>query len=274
MSLIDAIILGIVQGITEFLPISSSGHLALAQRMFGYAPSLSFTIAAHVGTLVSILVVFRREVAELLSGLARSASALARGRFKAAYLNDQGVRLFVMVVWAMLPTVAAALLIKKYLADWMSQALFVGLALIVNGGVLFATRYLKAEKQAGRVPGLSDSLTIGLAQGLAVTYGLSRSGLTIATGLFRRLGGEFAVRFSFLIAIPAIVGAQMLEATTGTGTSKVRLECSALAAGVSAVVGYVFLRFLVGAVRRGKLSVFAYYCWLAGALALVYHFVG
>jgi len=274
MSLIDAVILGVLQGITEFLPISSSGHLALAQRMFGYAPSLSFTIATHVGTLVAIMVVFWRDIVQLLSGLGRSASALAKGRLIAAYANDGRVKLFAMVLLAMLPTAAAALLIRKYLVDWMSQALFVGLALIVNGGVLFATRYLKAEKQAARAAGLPDAVVIGFAQGLAVTYGLSRSGLTISTGLFRGLDAKFAVKFSFLIAIPAIVGAQILEATTASGTGKVELKCSVLAAVVSAVVGYVFLRFLVGAVRRGKLSAFAYYCWLAGAFAVVYHFVG
>lgn len=273
MSLIEAVILGAIQGVTEFLPISSSGHLTLVQRMFGLKPSLSFTIATHVGTLVAILLVFRREVMELLSGLGSAFAALVRGKLKAVYRDDEQVRLLTMVVLALFPTAVAGLLIKKYLLNWMSQSGFMGLALIVNGGVLFATRYLKVGKKADRAPGLPDSLAIGLAQGLAVTYGLSRSGLTISTALFRRLGTEFAVRFSFLIAIPAIVGVQILEAATETGTAQVELKCNWLAAVVSAVVGYIFLRFLVGVVRRGKLSFFAYYCWLAGAFALVYHFV-
>ncbi len=274
MTILQAIVLGAIQGLTEFLPISSSGHLTIGQKLFGLDPSLSFTVSVHVGTLVAIVVVFRQQVLELLLGFVESVKALVAGQLVDAYRNDEPVRLFVLVFLALFPTAVVGLLVKRYLVASMSSLAFVGLALLVNGGVLFATRWSTPQPAAKRKSGIRDSLAIGLAQGLATMYGISRSGMTISVALFRRLGAPFAISFSFLIAIPAIVAAELLEVIGESGTEKVDLTKAFLGAAVSAVVGYLFLRLLVKVVRRGKLSFFAYYCWLVGTLSLIYHFRG
>jgi undecaprenyl-diphosphatase len=274
MNLLHAIILGVIQGLTEFLPISSSGHLAIAELLMKQEPSLSLKVSLHVGTLVAILVVFWRQFLELITGFIGTVRALATGQLLDSFRNDDSVKMFLLVLIALVPTGILGLLVKHYLVSAMSDLGFVGAALLINGGVLFATRWSDPSPAVARKPGILDALLIGIGQGLATIYGISRSGSTISAGLFRRLGASFAVSFSFLVAIPAIAGAELLEIVSQSATGSVKFYTAFLGAVVSGVVGYLFLRLLIRLVRRGQLSFFAYYSWLAGIVVIIFHFLG
>jgi len=251
---LQAVILGIVQGLTEFLPVSSSGHLVLFQTWLGDAffaqeHPLLFVLALHVGTLLPVLWFYRDSLRELST--------------------ERGRRMGALVLVGTVPTGLIGVLFKDHFETLFSSPDRVAVALLVTGALLFATR--------GREPtGDDDALTvrtaliIGLAQGLAITPGISRSGTTIAVALFLGLNRELAARFSFLLSIPAICGAVVLEMKDGVDVSGT--DWSAVGAGFAAsmVVGYAALVMLVALVKRGGLHHFAWYLWPVGVAALIF----
>ncbi|HBG01957.1 MAG TPA: undecaprenyl-diphosphatase [Firmicutes bacterium] len=268
---IQAIALGVIQGLTEFLPVSSSGHLVLFSQLFGVQQSsLVFEIMVHVGTLVAVLVALRSEVMVMIT----SFLTLVQNPKRAGQLmkEDAGCRLLVALVVGTLPAVAVAFLLKDRIEQLFSSSLFVGSMLIVTGTILYLT-----ERSRGRSKGLAklsttDALVIGLGQAVAIVPGISRSGTTIAMGLFRGLNRESAARFSFLLAIPAILGALVFsldDVLQGT----VSLGWGTLSAGflAAAITGFMGIRFLLDLVQKGKLVWFSYYTWLVGVLVVVLH---
>ena len=258
MEYVNAVILGIIQGIAEFLPISSSGHLVIADallREFGNtsAPKESATmeIALHFGTLLSILLVYRRDLVKLLS--------------------DR--RLMLMIVLATVPVGLVGIFLKDYVNAAFGNPLLAGCALIVTAGFLLAGRSLQKPAPASDSISARTAVTVGVFQAVAVIPGISRSGSTIAAGMGCGLSRENAARFSFFIAIPAIGGAAVMQLKDlMTGDAVLSGDPGALALGTvtAFVVGVVSLRWLIRLVVADRLHWFAAYCLVAGLLTIVW----
>ncbi len=260
MNLFDAILLGIVQGITEFLPISSDGHLAIVQHLLSdfHQPGLLFDVMLHVGTLLAIILYFARDITGLATALFRKDADARRDR-----------HLLWLIVAASVPTAIIGLALKSLVEQWVENMAVVGGMLLVTGTLLFISeRYRRGGQRGVAALTLTDAVLTGIAQGLAVLPGLSRSGSTIATLLFRGVSGETAARFSFLMAIPAVGGAALLSLRDLDALPTADLPAYLAGTGVAFLVGLLAIRMLLGVIRRQRLVWFTFYCWLAGALVL------
>lgn len=275
MNWIEAVALGVVQGLTEFLPVSSSGHLVLFQHLFGLdEPELLFDICVHVGTLLAVLVVFYRDILDLLSTLVRLPKlALAAGGVRSLFVNHSEFRLMVMIVLGCVPTAVLGILFAKIAEQLFGTIWLVGIALLTTGTFLWFTQRQKHGGRPVRKMQLKDALLIGLVQGLAIIPGISRSGATISTALYLGVDRELAGRFSFLLAIPAILGALVLGLDSEAFHTTLPAGTILLGSLAAAVVGYIALVVLLKMVKKGQLHRFAPYCWLVGIMAVVYSFI-
>ncbi len=260
MSVLDAVILGLVQGLTEFLPVSSSGHLVMTQTLLHVPqPGIVLEVVLHVATLLSVAIVYRRRLAWLVTGALR---------------GDAGAwRYIALLMLATVPAVLAGLFLKGPIEAAFDTPAVTGLMLLVTGGVLWSTRLARRPTKHRPSPGLA--LGIGVAQACAILPGISRSGATIATGLWGRLDGEQAAEFSFLMSIPAIAGAALLTVLDLDGAAR-GIAGMELAIGfaVALVSGIAAIRSIVWLVRRRGFHLFAYYVWAAGAAFLAYLALG
>lgn len=263
LTLSRALVLGAVQGFTEFLPISSSGHLVLFQRWLGLrGPELAFDILLHLATLAAIVGVFRRPLVRLLRG----AVAWTCGRRDGEALGQ--ARLVGLLAAGTLPAALGGFFFQEAIEGAFSSPRLVGLFLLVTGGFLFLTRR-RSGGRAEEALGWRDALLIGLAQAAAILPGISRSGATICAGLALGLRPELSARFSFFLAIPAILGAGALRAGELLGGNPAAAGVSLAGALVAGAVGYGALRLLLRMLRGARLGAFAYYCWAVGLLALL-----
>ncbi len=261
---LQAAILGLVQGITEFLPVSSSGHLVLAQNLLGlHEPELLFDVAVHVGTLFAVLTVFRLDIISMFRGLWADDSYARQGR-----------RLLLLVAAGSVPTALIGLVFKDTFEALFSSVAAVGLALIFTGLLLMATHYAPRAVRNLEQTGWGRAVLIGLAQGLAITPGISRSGATIAAGLLLGLERELAARFSFVLSIPAILGAMALQIKDLDAVATAPAAPLIIGAIVAALTGYVALKLLIRLVKGGRLHWFAFYCWALGIGALTWSLWG
>lgn len=262
ISSVQAAILGFVQGLTEFLPVSSSGHLVLLQHLMGYRePELLFDVSVHVGTLFAVLMVFRNDLYGMLRGLW-------------AHDDDarQGRRLLLLVIVGSIPTGIIGLTFKDTFETFFSSTTVVGIALMCTGLLLFATHLVKQTARGIEQTGWGRALIIGVAQGMAITPGISRSGATIAAGLLLGVNREVAARFSFVLSVPAILGALALQINDLEAPAQTNWTPIILGALVAAVSGYIALKLLLKLVRGGRLHWFAYYCWALGITALAWSY--
>lgn len=274
MDIFRAIILGLVQGATEFLPVSSSGHLVIVPWLFGWpASSLLFDTVAHWGTLLAIVLVFWRDLWTIfLAGLAS---------LRSRSLADPNARLAWYIVVGSIPAAAAGLLFKDFLEGLFASPQTAGVALLGTAGLLAGSEMLASRLR--NLHGLermtwADSLIIGFAQMLALIPGISRSGSTIAAGLSRGLDRAAAARYSFLLGTPAFLGAGLLTLSDALATDPSQLvsQIGVMVVGfiVSAVTGYLAVNFLLAYLRRHNLYLFALYCAGAGAAVLILAQVG
>lgn len=275
MNWIEAVWLGVVQGLTEFLPVSSSGHLVLFQHLFGlFEPELLFDICVHAGTLAAVLIVFYRDILEMFKTLAHL-PALTRkaGGIGALFSNHPECRLMVMIFIGCIPTAVLGIVFAKMAEELFGTIWMVGVALLITGTFLWFTQRRKAAGRPIKEMRLKDAFMIGLVQGMAIVPGISRSGATISAALYLGVDRELAGRFSFLLAIPAILGALVLgldSAAFETALPAGTILSGSLAA---AVVGYLALVVLLKIVKKGQLHRFAPYCWVVGATALIVSFL-
>jgi len=263
----EALLLGIVQGLTEFLPISSSGHLVIFQHLLQIKSSaITFEIAVHAGTLLSIFVVYYRDLLRMVFSFF---GAMVRPGRKAAWQNDADLRLAVGVIIGTLPAVVAGLLFKDFFELVFHNIRLVGITLILTGLILLSTRYIK---NAIRPLTLTRCGIIGLAQAVAILPGISRSGATITSGLWLNLGGKEAMRFSFLLAVPAIVGALILHLQDFMPGDIGDVALPALTIGFLTAfgVGYIAIRTLLRIVQSGRFAWFGGYCLLVGLGVLLF----
>lgn len=282
MDLLDAIILGVVQGATEFLPISSSGHLVLGQYLLGLEePPLLFDIVLHVGTLAAIIGFYRRDLGLLARGLSRGFRSWLDAKSLSAALEPEGARLALLIVIGSVPTAVLGLLVDLYLPVERGTNLaviFVCTMLLANGVVLFSGRWAKggdSDERAGTSVlwniSIPVALGIGIAQGIAVLPGLSRSGLTIIAALLFGVWREQAARFSFLLSVPAILGALALkfDPSTFAGADLApNLATFGLGAATAALIGYLAIDVLERLIERAQFHHFSWYCWAIGAAGL------
>ena len=269
MNVLEALSLGALQCITEFLPVSSSGHLVLAQHLLGFQESqLFFDIAVHVGTLMAVFLVFRGDLAFMLKGCFRAIGQKTSSQATPTPKGlDSGAKMALMILVGSVPTAFIGLLLKNVFDRFFTSPAIVALGLWTTGFFLIWSRRSNAHRKHSDNPGVFNALMIGLVQGAAITPGLSRSGVTITTGMLLGLEPDLAFRFSFLLSIPAILGALALEVFHGSGNYP---EWQVVAAGFFSafVIGWIALRILRSLVDRGKLFYFAPYCFVLGTAAL------
>ncbi len=264
------ILLGAVQGATEFLPVSSSGHLAVGQLLLGRAAGdspLVFEVTVHVATLMAVVAVYRRDVVELIRGAGRGLAALLGGSIRAAVKDDAGVNLALCVAAGTLPTGILGLALRHPAETMAASPQGLGLAFLGLAALLLGSRWWPG---GGRKLDWKVALVIGAVQGVAVLPAVSRSGVTIATALALGLDRAEAARFSFLLAIPAILGAALLEIdprAIATGGLALPLALSALTA---FVVGLAALVLLIRLVKGGRLWLFAPYVAALGVFSLTW----
>lgn len=271
MSTWQAVLLGIVQGLTEFLPISSSGHLVLLQNLLGFRePELLLDVCLHLGTLTAVLVVFRHEIRMIIITLVGLPALLgAAGGFLPLLRTNPQVRICFLIGVGSVPTAVLGLLFHRAADRIFASVGLVGAMLLVTGALLWFTRRLNgAGRPLIRMKPL-DAVWVGLAQGLAVLPGISRSGATISTALYLGLERRLAGRFSFLLSIPAIVGALLLELKSSNLHASATISGIVLGTAAAAVSGYFALVALLRLVEKGKIQYFAPYCWLLGSAALM-----
>jgi len=274
MGPLEAIILGIIQGLTEFLPVSSSGHLVLFQQLFGLKEAeLFFDVCLHLGTLLAVMVVFRREIKNIIAALIRLASAAGSSKtILQKTETDADLKMALLIVIGSIPTAALGLAFRSIAYRLFASIFITGLMLMVTGLLLWLTRRWASRNTSSGADRLNaaNAFIIGIVQGLAIIPGISRSGSTISIGLLLGIQRETAARYSFLLSIPAIIGAGLLSLKEGVFLSNPTIGVSVLGAAVSALVGYGALISLLHVVKKGRLYLFAPYCWLAGILAIAF----
>ena len=266
-----AMVLGLVQGVAEFLPISSSGHLSLLQHFFGMEePDALYNILLHFATLAAVCVVYWRDVADMIVEFFRGIADLFSRRQEQGR-PPEGRRLVLLVILGTLP-LFAVLPFDDAVESLGANPVFVSIMLLVTGCILFLSdRYGGGRKNVGTAT-VKDVLLVGAAQGLATIPGLSRSGTTISAGMALGFDRNFAVRYSFLMSLPAVFGATLLKVVkvVRDGTLDTELLPMYLAGmAVAGVVGYFSIRLVKLLADKGKFGRFAWYCWLAGAIALI-----
>ena len=277
MNYLMSILMGFIQGVAEFLPISSSGHLTLFQAFFGMEnmeeTHMFFTVLLHFGTLISVCIVYWRDIIDMIREFFLGIRALA--------VRDESVgkppaarRMVMLIVVATLP-LFVMVFFKNALEQVFSNPILVSCMLLLTGFILFFSDRLARGHKTATTATVTDALLAGCAQAVAIIPGISRSGATISAGMLRGFDRNFAVRFSFLMSLPAVVGATLLElkdaATAPDFAEQVvpLLPVYLVGVVVSAVVGYFAIRLVKSLADKGKFGSFAYYCWAVGAVSLI-----
>lgn len=265
MSYVEAILLAVLQGLTEFLPVSSSGHLVLAQHWFGHfsETNLLYDVMLHFATVTAIMVYFRQDLTTLGLGVLGYPTN-GQSVFSGAERQTIGY-----VILASIPTAVLGLTIEQIGVDVLGRPDVVGSLLILTGIVLWVGRSRTTCRGMKEMKPI-DALTIGVVQGFAVFPGISRSGSTIAGGLLLGLERELAARFSLLISIPAIVGATALQLVKAIGQPQVAMGPFVFGMIIAAVVGYLSISIILRLVRQDHFYLFSYYLWPVGMTVLLW----
>lgn len=270
MSFFNSILLGLVQGVAEFLPISSSGHLAIAQQLLGLNTEIPpfFDVLLHLGTLLAVFAAYWQDIVDMVRELIFGVRDVVRGTTPTPVPAAR--RLILLIVLGTLP-LGLVLPIHKKVQALSDNMAFIGAALIVTGFLLFACDLIRKGHKNERTATVLDVLVVGAGQALATMPGISRSGMTITTGCFMGFERRFAVRFSFLLSIPAVLGANILSLKDALELGVDASQIPVYLAGVvtAAVVGYLCIRLLKMIAEKGRFGAFAYYCWTVGLMTLI-----
>ena len=271
LSLLSAILLGLIQGVAEFLPISSSGHLAIAEHLLSYGsievPGF-YDVLLHLGTLIAVFAAYWQDIVDMIRELIDGVRDLAHGSTPNPVPPAR--RMILLIIVGTLP-LFAVLPVHDLIEGLGDSLYFVAAALVVTGGLLFFSDRVRKGRKTEKNASLVDVLLVGVAQAIATCPGISRSGTTITAGCFVGFERKFAVRFSFLLSIPAILGANILSLKSALEGEIVWADVPVYLVGVAvaAGVGYLCIRLLRMIADKGRFGWFAYYCWAAGALTLI-----
>ena len=271
MTLISSVLLGVIQGVTEFLPVSSSGHLAIAEHLLNVSGASAvppfFDVLLHLGTLFAVFAAYWEDIRDMILEFFYGVSDLVRRTTPSRVPPAR--RMILLIIVGTLP-LFAVLPIKDTIEALGDNMYFVAFALLATGCLLFASDHVRRGRKTERSASMLDALLVGVGQALATCPGISRSGTTITAGCFVGFDRKFAVRYSFLMSIPAILGANILSLKDALEGDILWAEVPVYLVGVavSAVVGYACIRLIKLVADKGKFGFFAYYCWLAGIVTL------
>ena len=276
MTYFEAVILGLVQGLAEFLPISSSGHLALLQQWFNINEDkvLLFAVLLHAGTLISVFIVYWRDIWELIVELCLTVKDLCTG--KGLRLEERPVRkLGIMIIVATIPTAIIGLLFNDLFDRLYTSVLPIGIGLIITGFLLVFAERTGSSNRGIEKMNFRNALFIGTVQGIAICPGISRSGSTLFGSLICNLDRKFAVKFVFLISIPSILGSAILETPDAIAAGVEISQIGPIIVGmaVAAVSGLIAIKTMIKIVSDKKLSYFSYYVWALGAAVVIYSII-
>ena len=276
MTYFEAVILGLVQGLAEFLPISSSGHLALLQQWFNINEDkvLLFAVLLHVGTLISVFIVYWRDIWELIVELCLTVKDLCTG--KGLRLEERPVRkLGIMIIVATIPTAIIGLLFNDIFDRLYTSILPIGIGLIITGFLLVFAERTGSSNRGIEKMNFRNALFIGTVQGIAICPGISRSGSTLFGSLICNLDRKFAVKFVFLISIPSILGSAILETPDAIAAGVEISQIGPIIVGmaVAAVSGLIAIKTMIKIVSDKKRSYFSYYVWALGAAVVIYSII-
>ena len=269
MDILQAIIIGLVQGLTEFLPVSSSAHLIFAQQALGLTDvGLAFDVLLHAGTLVAVVIYFFDDIVNMIKGFLLSLIDLKEGKFIPEIKRDPYKKLAWLTIIATIPVGVVGILFNDLVEEMFTGLTIPAFLLLITGCLLYASQRMNSGRIDVTKIGIKEALFMGCGQALAVLPGLSRSGTTIAAGLFAGLDKEFAAKFSFILSIPAILGAAVFQLKDLSGGN---IEIGACIAGfvVAVISGYLAISVLLKIVREKSLDIFAYYCWIVGIIVLI-----
>lgn len=273
MGYIEAIVLGLVQGLSEFLPISSSGHLALLQNLFEINEDkvIFFAVLLHIGTLVSIFVVYHKDIYALIKELFLLFKDIFTG--KGLRIKERPIRkLGIMIIVSSIPTAIMGLLFSDYIDKIFGSLTVIAVCWIITGFILLFSEKLKNNKKEIEGMKYRNAIFIGICQGLAIMPGISRSGSTIVGSLVTGLKREFAVEFAFLISIPAILGSAILEFPKAIKAGIEPSTIGPMIVGflVAAISGYFAITTMIKIVSKHKMRYFSYYVWIIGLGTFIY----
>lgn len=289
MNLLQAIFLGLVQGLTEFLPVSSSGHLAIVSKLFGVETDTGvlFETMLHIGTLAAVCIVFWKDVKNLvIQGIGLIVDICVNAWYYILHLvkkEDRPYRRLIknayrkfaaLIILTTIPTGVIGLVLSDFVEMASDTLIIPGICLVITAIILLLVDGRPNGKKKAKATTYTDALIIGCAQGVATLPGISRSGATIAACLFLGLDRNFAVRYSFLASIPAIVGANILELRHlgGTTITISMVACYAVGMIIAFVVGYICLKLMINVVKQAKYKYFAYYCAIVGIISIICYF--
>ena len=271
MTLLSSILLGVIQGVTEFLPVSSSGHLAIAEHLLNVSGVSDvppfFDVLLHLGTLFAVFIAYWEDIRDMVLEFFCGVSDLVRGTTPQRVPPAR--RMILLIIVGTLP-LFAVLPIKDTIEGLGDNMYFVAFALLATGCLLFASDHVRRGRKTEKTAAMLDALLVGVGQAVATCPGISRSGTTITAGCFVGFDRKFAVRYSFLMSIPAILGANILSLKDALEAQVLWEEVPVYLVGVavSALVGYLCIRLIKLVADKGKFGFFAWYCWLAGVVTL------
>jgi undecaprenyl-diphosphatase len=270
MDIIQGIIIGIVQGLTEFLPVSSSAHLVFIQKILGVQSSLAFDTFLHLGTLIAVMWFFRYDIYKMILSWLSSIRDILSGRFREGFYSDPYKRLAWYVILATIPVALVGVLFEDSVDALFSGALYVpAFFLFVTGTILYLSQRMTSGEINYNTITKKEALFMGLGQACAILPGLSRSGTTIAAGLTIGLNKEFAAKFSFILSIPAILGAFLLQAKDIGSAMDANFLPVFLGFIASIIAGYMAIKWMLDLIQNKSLDIFAYYCWVIGILVFM-----
>lgn len=270
MNIFQGIIIGIVQGLTEFLPVSSSAHLIFIQKLLGVESSLAFDTFLHLGSLLAVLIYFRADIYKMIWAWLLSVGDILQHRFKEGFYSDPYKRLSWYVILATIPVGIAGVFFESQVDALFAGALYVpGFFLFVTGTILYLSQRMASGQIDMSRMGWFQSLFMGLGQACAIMPGLSRSGTTIAAGLVMGLDKEFAAKFSFILSIPAIFGAFIVQ-LKDIGLSMSGDGAAIILGFVAAFIsGYFAIKWLIDLIQNKSLDIFSCYCWIVGIIVFM-----
>ena len=272
MSYLTAVLLGLVQGVTEFLPVSSSGHLAIAEQLLNLQGASNvpgfFDVLLHLGTLVAVFIAYWDDIRDMIVEFFAGIGDLAH--HSTPNPVPPARRLILLIIVGTLP-LFVMVPFRHFFSSLGDNMYFIGGALIFTGILLFVSDRVRHGRKTEKTATLLDALLVGLGQAVALCPGISRSGMTITTGCFAGFERRFAVRFAFLLSIPAVIGANILSLKDAidAGIDWASVPAYLVGVAVAAVSGYACIRLLRYIAEKGRFGAFAYYCWAVGALTLV-----
>ncbi|WP_296894750.1 undecaprenyl-diphosphate phosphatase [uncultured Methanobrevibacter sp.] len=270
MDILQGIIIGIVQGLTEFLPVSSSAHLVFIQNILGVQSSLAFDTFLHLGSLLAVLWFFRADIIKMLLSWFSSLSDIVHGRFREGFYDDPYKRLAWYVIIATIPVALAGVFFEDSVEALFSGALYVpAFFLFVTGTILYLSQRMTSGNINFRNITGKHAFFMGLGQACAILPGLSRSGTTIAAGLVAGLDKEFAAKFSFILSIPAILGAFVLQVKDIGSAMDANFLPIFLGFVAAFVSGYIAIKWMLDLIQKRNLDIFAYYCWIVGIVVFM-----